>query len=250
MLTYLDESYGNGILLIGTLHLASNSARKYIHRELLKIKKKHNFKNKSGITKEIKYSLLTSYKRLEIAKDVIDIFNKTDKAFFRASVMQYSEIDIKNIRPKLQLDQNIKKAMLYTKSVEQLIKNTYKANNAKEGVLLMDNLVRCKGDNFDRLISKKLLETPNNYIKHFTYVDSKSELNHTIQVCDLLLGSIRCSLIPPRKGKYKKAFSKYVLKTLDLPNFNLKYWKGLRQGLAEIKHHKFAIRVYKVPYRY
>lgn len=81
-----------------------------------------------------------------------------------------------------------------------------------------------------------------------SYIDSKSESTHTIQICDLLLGSFRNSIIKT-KNKYKNSFGDYVVKKLNLEK-NLNAWKKLRQGEVEAKHPKFTVRVFNVPYRY
>lgn len=252
MLTFLDESYGKNILLVGTLHIPSKAEEKYFHQKLVKIKQKYKFCDYKGDFREIKYTKLTSPTRLKIAKEVIDLFKNSYSSFFRAVAIPYSEQDLKSMRKisnKGLLSVNIKQAMIYTKAVEQVIKNSYNPRGVNNGVLLMDDLVRCKGDDFNKIIRSKLASGKNPLLKHFSYVNSKSTSNHVIQICDLLLGSIRPSIFKS-KNRFKTDFSEYVKQSLNLPSFKLKYWRGLRQGESEAKHPKFAIRVYGVPYKY
>ena len=250
MLTFLDESYGQGILIIGTLHIPTESERTFLHKGLLKIKNDFKFLNKNGHVKEIKYSNLTSRKRFEIAKATFDLFNKSYKSFFRAGVIQYTENDLNKMHKlsNAPLPVKVKKAMLYTKIVELLIKNNYEPRKINNGVLLMDNLVRCKGDNFNAIITDKLINSKKPYLKHMSYIDSKEESTHVIQICDLLLGSLRSSFFKT-KNKYKNNFSLYVRNKLNLPS-TINYWRKLKQGRAEAKFPKFTVRVYGVPYKY
>jgi hypothetical protein len=257
MLTYLDESYAinkqkpkKEFLLIGALFLPSKSSQKHLQEGLRQIKLEHKFLTKSGKLKEIKYSELQSKRTLLIAKKAVDLFVDNAKAFFRVGIIEYAIQDLEKMK-KLSgkpAHNNIKRAMLYTKIVENLIKNNYTFYNIKNGVLLMDYLTRCNGDRFNQIIAKKLVNGENKFLKHFSYVDSKSEENQTIQICDLLLGAVRNNFFPTRI-KYKTEFKNYVNKKLSLPG--IEYWKQHHtQVRLEAKYSKLSVRFYRVPYQY
>lgn len=257
MLTYLDESYAinkqkqkREFLLIGALFLPSKSSKKYLQEGLKQIKIDCGFLTKSKQLREIKYSKIQSDETLLIAKKAIDLFVDNAKAFFRVGIIEYSTSDLGKMKKLsgLRLQKKVKKAMLYTKIVENLIKNSYSFYKIKNGVLLMDDLTRCNGDKFNKIIATKLLKGKNNFLKHFDYVDSKSEENQAIQICDLLLGAVRNSFFPT-KNKFKTGLKNYVNKQLSLPK--IEYWKQHhKQGLLEIKYQKLFVKFYKVPYQY
>ncbi len=112
----------------------------------------------------------------------------------------------------------------------------------------MDNLTRCKGDQFDKILKRKLIKNKNGVLSHIAYIDSKSQTNQSIQVCDLLLGAVRNNFFPT-KNKFKSEFRDYVNEKLALPE--KEYWKkDHKQGLLEAKYHKFFVKFYKVPYQF
>lgn len=207
MLTYLDESYSDDKLMVGALFIPSESEKNFLHKGLRKIKIDEKFIDKNGKLKEIKYSEIKSKKTLKISKKTIDLFVKSYQSFFRLGIISCTEKELNGMKGSL--DKNIRKAIIYTRNVVLLIKNNYVAKRINNGVLLMDNLTRCKGDHFDELINKKLIKD-SKLLKHITYVDSSSEANHTIQICDLLLGAWRNILIPCKKNRFKNEFGKYV----------------------------------------
>jgi hypothetical protein len=81
-----------------------------------------------------------------------------------------------------------------------------------------------------------------------SYIDSKAESTHVIQICDLLLGALRNSIFKT-KNRFKNNFGSYVRNELKLP-LNINNWRRLKQGQAEAKFPKFTVRVYGVPYKY
>ncbi|MBU0579212.1 DUF3800 domain-containing protein [Patescibacteria group bacterium] len=255
MLTYLDESYAQDkhkqSLLIGALFIPSKSNKKFLHQGLTNIKQKHHLIKPDNSLKEIKYSKINSAKTLLVAKATVDLFNLSYKSFFRAGIINYTKKDLlkmKKLSSGTPLKEKIKKAMLYTKIVTHLIQNNYDSQKTRNGVLLMDNLTRCNGDQFNAIIATKLLSGQNPYLKHCSMVDSQTETNQTIQICDLLLGACRNSLYPT-KSKYKTEFKDYVYKTLELPQANK--WKKIKsQGELEARYPKFSIKYYGVPYKY
>lgn len=257
MLTYLDESYATKnrkpkkeFLLIGALFLPSKSSQIHLQKGLIKIKSEANFFTPENKFKEIKYNKLLSDQTLELAKKAVDLFIENYKAFFRVGIIEYDRSDLKNMNrdSKSQINQNIKKAMLYTKIVEHLIKNNYDYQKIYDGTLLMDYLTRCRGDQFNEIIKRKLIHGKNKVLSNFSYIDSKSQTHQSIQICDLLLGAVRNSFFPT-KNKFKTEFRNYVYKQLSLPA--KEYWKkDHRQGLLEAKYHKFFVKFYKVPYQF
>jgi len=257
MLTYLDESYASKthkpkkeFLLIGALFLPNKSSQLHLQKGLIKIKSDANFFTPNSKFKEIKYNKLLSDQTLELAKKAVDLFIDNYRAFFRVGIIEYDKSDLRNMNRncKSQINKNIKKAMLYTKIVEHLIKNNYRYQKIYTGTLLMDYLTRCKGDQFNEIIKRKLIDSKNKVLSHFSYVDSKSETHQPIQICDLLLGAVRNNFFPTR-NKYKTKFRNYVNKRLVLPK--KEYWKkDHQQGLLEAKYHKFFVKFYKIPYQF
>lgn len=257
MLTYLDESYvikkrkpHKELLLIGALFLPTQSSKQHIQNGLKKIKIEHDFVTREGLLKEIKYSKLHSERAYEIALKAVDLFISNYRAFFRVGIIEYDSQDLAEMK-KLSgviVENKVKKAMLYTKIVENLIKNNYNYYGITSGVLLLDNLTRCNGDQFNSVIRKKLISGKKKYLRHFEYIDSAAEENQGLQVCDLLLGAIRNGFFPTR-DVFKTMFRKQVFSKLNLPE--VKYWKEKHnQGLLESKYPKLFVKFYNVPYRY
>ena len=250
MLSYLDESYGDNNLIIGCLFIPTRSERKYIHQGLKKIKLDFGYLSKDGSLKEIKYSKLENPNKLQIAKEAINLFKSTYDSFFRAAVVSYSKSDLNKMfrQSKKSVPDKIKRAVIYTKSVEYLIKQNYSKRGITKGILLMDNITRCDGDEFNKLIDCKLVKSTPPLIKHFSYVNSSRESNHTIQICDLLTGAIRNSISMPIKNTYKNQFTKYVKDSLAIPTYDISFWTSLKQGEAESKFPKFTIRKFGLPF--
>lgn len=257
MLTYLDESYASRVrrpkkefLLIGALFLPNKSSHLHLQRGLLKIKSEAKFFTKDGKFKEIKYNKLLSEESLEIAKKATDLFIDNHQAFFRVGIIEYNKTDLESMNrsSKSKVDKNIKKAMLYTKIVEHLIKNNYRYQKIFTGTLLMDYLTRCKGDQFNEILKRKLVNGKNKVLSSFSYIDSRSETHQPIQICDLLLGAVRNNFFPT-KNQYKTSFKNYINEKLNLPK--KEFWReDHRQGFLEAKYHKFFVKFYKVPYQF
>lgn len=247
MLVYFDESYGkNEWLFLGALFLPSEKPRRKLHQEFLELKKKNNFLDKRGNPKELKYSRITTSKKLYLAKEAIILFSRYDDVFFRACAMRYAKKELDMIGEQKGIPEKLKKAMIYTKATAQLIQNN--VGKAKNGVLLMDKRNRATGDRFDQLIRYRLGAGDPPIFRHISYVDSSKESNQTIQICDLLLGATYNEFYPTGKG-FKNEFREFVKKELKIPTFKKKYWGEKSQKEAEELHPKLTIRFWKNPYK-
>lgn len=245
MLIYLDESYQKSeCLFIGALFLPGIKTRKKLHKQFKQLKITEGFVTNDGKLKEIKYSKLTNQYKLSLAKKAVKLFATCDDVFFRACVIHYKEDQLEKLGKQKGVPIKIKRAMLYTKATIQLIRNNIK--EAKNSILLMDRLTRARGDRFDQIIRYKLGEGDNPVLRHISYVDSKQGENHTIQICDLLLGAVLNEHYPA--SSFKNAFREYVKKELGLPKLNSLEWKGKTQTKLEAHYPKFIIRFWKLPY--
>ena len=153
MLVYFDESYASKErLLLGALFIPSRSSQEFLHKGLVSIKKDANFVDSKGELKEIKYSKITTKKKLGIAKATVDLFFSTQDCYFRACVIPYSEKYLDRVGRQQGIPRKLKEAMLYTNSFIKLIKNNIP--EVRGAVLMMDDtfywfflLKVCKTDN-------------------------------------------------------------------------------------------------------
>ncbi len=249
MIVYLDESYASKEkLFLGALFLPTKNSRTWFHRSFIKLKRKFSYTLKSGETKEIKYNYIISKERLEIAKKTVDLFVKCEDAYFRACVVPYNQAELEKVGRQKGVPIKLKEAMLYTRSTYNLIHNTIP--EVRGASLMMDEITRARGDRFDDIIRDKLATGPAAIFTHIAYVSSKSERNHLIQVCDLLLGAILNENYPT-KSRFKNEFREYVKAKLGLQSLGAVYWnKMLTKKEADTKHPKYNIRYYGVPYKY
>ena len=114
----------------------------------------------------------------------------------------------------------------------------------------MDNITRARGDKFDVLIRQKLGKDGNSTFKHIGYVDSKSERNHTIQICDLLLGVITNEHFPTKskRSRVKNDLREFVKKELKLSSLKTQsYWNKSQKRIEKL-HPKYTIRFWKPSY--
>jgi hypothetical protein len=248
MLVYLDESYQQKEkLFLGTLFIPVKSEKKYLHKGLLDIKISNGFTTATGIPKEIKYNKVRQQKHLNIAKQAIKLFFESDSAFFRACVIPYDEEELKRVGRQRGIPIKLKEAMLYTKAVEQLIKNNI--SGVRRGVLLMDEITRARGDRFNEMIQAKLGSGSNPIFRHISYIKSHAPQNHTIQICDLLLGAVLNEHYPAQ-NQLKNEVREIVKQYLNTPTLKESYWKNKSQKWVEEKHPKFTIRYWGIPYQY
>lgn len=98
MLIYFDESYDNEhrYLILGALF---NPHPKYLHRELLEVKKRYKYLNKEGKALEIKYYNCTSKTREKMNCEAIDIFMKST-SYFRAIVIDQTLMNLNRFGKK------------------------------------------------------------------------------------------------------------------------------------------------------
>lgn len=223
MRIYFDESYDSNhtLLLIGAVFVIGDANAKQLKVEIDKIKKKYNYFNSSGKPLEIKYNKIASPRDLSVAKEVIDLFVRSDKTYFRCYVVGWNA---KNIQASGRKDQTteLKKAILYTTVAQKLL--YVGINGFKNCVLLYDTLVRCKGDKFEAIIEndfgysslKKKGRTGAPSIKIIRDVKSDLELNNTVQMSDLLIGCVLNQNRPASKRKNEARA--YLAKHLKLPN--------------------------------
>lgn len=247
MLIYLDESYNNeGYIFIGSLFLPIKSSRNKMHKEFSDIKQNYNYLDIKGHEKEIKYSLITSQKRLDLAKEAVKLFLKHTSAYFRAGALPFKKELLDKIGIQKGIPNKLKEAMLYTRCTVQLFKNNL--GEVKNATLLMDNLTRPHKDRFDEIIRMRFGEGENPIFKHISYIDSSQPTNHVIQICDLLLGAIYNENYPCNNNLFKNEFREFVKKELGISSLLPKYWKGMTAKQANSKHSKFSVRFWKFPY--
>jgi len=244
MLVYLDEAYkSNKTLFLGALFLPSKAPRIKLHRDFLELKKELDYVDSKGLSKEIKYNFVRNKAKLNLSTKAIKLFARTEDAFFRVCCIDYDEKKLNNHQKAT--PKKIREAIRYTKATILLMKNNLKTT--KNGVLLMDDLTRARGDRFDQLIQYRLGEGPNKKFNYIGYVDSKQESNHTIQIADLLLGSV-LNEHHPTQNPHKNSLCEYVKKELKIPILKGNYWKNKTQAKAEDLHPKFTVRYWKNPY--
>ena len=151
MLIYFDESYDNEhrYLILGALF---NPHQKFLHRELLKMKREYNFLDGRGKALEIKYSNCTTKQREEMNCRAIDIFMRST-SYFRAIVIDQTIMNLDYFGRKSD-DNKIKMARAYKKFAELLL--AHNTENIYNGVLLTDELNRCNGDRFIEIMKQEI----------------------------------------------------------------------------------------------
>lgn len=249
MLTYLDESYASKEkLLLGALFIPTKSSRAWLHQEFIALKNKANFLHPDGRLREIKYNKISDRGKLKIAQQSIDLFLNCPDCYFRSCIIPYSEEKLEKVGRQRGIPRKLKEAMLYTHSTIQLLNNNIP--EVRNAVLLMDEITRAKGDRFDEMVRQKLGVGTDAIFRHIGYVKSSDSINHTIQICDLLLGALLNENYPCKKGSLKNEFREYVKTRLGLPSLNEAYWKKLTKKNADAKHPKYNVRCFGVPYKF
>jgi hypothetical protein len=247
MLIYFDESYdlNHKYLLLGALF---NPHPRYLHRELTELKKKHGFLDKSGKCLEIKYNNCTTKNRLELAKGAVDIFMKST-SYFRGIVVEQSLVDLERFGNKSE-ENKIKMARAYKKFAEILIANNTK--NIFNGVLLTDELTRCKGDKFIEVMKlefcvqngKHCTDPSRPALKDIRDFDSSVETFQVNQINDILLGCILNNHFPTT-APYKNELRAYLLKCLGINSLLKDYWGNRTDKEREEHHPKYNIRYWQ-----
>lgn len=247
MLIYFDESYDNEhrYLILGALF---NPHPKFLHRELLEIKKRYNFLDKQGKALEIKYSNCTTSKREEINCKAIDIFMKST-SYFRAIVIDQTIMDL-NFFGKKSEDNKIKMARAYKKFAELLL--SHNTENIYNGVLLTDELNRCNGDRFIEIMKQDFCVVDGKHcndknkptLKEITDIKSHLEEYHVNQINDILIGSILNNLKPTIKN-YKNNVRMYLIKNLGVKNLLPESWNRYSKTFTEEYYPKYNIWYWK-----
>jgi len=246
MLTYFDECYdgAHSYLILGALF---NPSIKTIHKDFLHAKQDERYFKHDGSVREIKYNYCVNRKRLRVAKRAVDCFQNS-QSFFRAIVVDQSPQSGFNIdffgntyEPKA-----IKDARAYKKFTELLLKSNI--STITNGVLLTDNLTRCKGDAFLALITELFGTAGVGYssgrsepaFRHIQEVDTALEQYHVGQIGDILQGVILNELVPAQ-NPYKRKLRQYVEEQLGLPSLGRDYWQSLAKWEQDQKHYKYQI---------
>jgi hypothetical protein len=247
MLIYFDESYDNEhkYLLLGALF---NPHPGFLHREWLEAKRDYNFISKSGTSLELKYNNCTSKRRFEICCKAIDIFMKST-SYFRSIVINQEMLNLECFGRKDEMEK-IKMARAYKKFAELLL--SHNTEDVYNGVLLTDELKRCRGDKFVEIMKNDFCTKNGKHcnnlnrptLKHIMEIKSHVEEYHVNQINDILLGSILNNLIPTKK-EYKNNLRNYLIKQLGIKNLLPEFWNKYSKRYVEEYYSKFNIWYWK-----
>lgn len=247
MLIYFDESYDNEhrYLILGALF---NPHPKFLHKELLEMKKRNDFIGDDGKALEIKYSNCVTKKRERMNCEAIDIFIKST-SYFRAIVIDQYIMDLERFGKKSE-DKKIKIARAYKKFAELLL--SHNTENIYNGVLLTDELNRCNGDRFIEIMKQDFCIIGGKHcnsdykpaFKEITDIKSHIEDYHVNQINDILMGSILNNLKPTRK-EYKNNVRKYLVKKLGVKNLLKESWSNYSKSIVEECYPKYNIWYWK-----
>src|SRR3989339_628264 len=232
MLIYFDESYDteHRYLLLGALF---NPHPKYLHRELLDVKRKYNCLDRNGKALEIKYFNCTSKRNQEMNCKAIDIFMRST-SYFRAIV----------------IDQKLIMARAYKKFSELLL--SHNTENIYNGVLLTDELTRCNGDKFIEIMKQDFCTVGGKHcndnsrptLKDIRDIKSHIEDYQVNQINDILLGSILNNIYPTKK-EYKNNVRNYLIKCLGVKNLLPETWNIYSKNYVEKYYPKYNIWYWK-----
>jgi hypothetical protein len=247
MIIYFDESYDNDhrYLILGALF---NPHPKFLHRELLEMKRKYKFINNNGKALEIKYSNCNSLKRQAMNCEAIDIFMKST-SYFRAIVIDQSIMDLERFWNKNEPDK-IKMARAYKKFAELLL--SHNTENIYNGVLLTDELNRCNGDKFIEIMKQDFCRIDGKHcndkqkptLKEITDIKSHLQDYHVNQINDILMGSILNNLRPTTKD-YKNNVREHLIKCLAVTNLLPDSWNRYSKKVVEEYYPKYNIWYWK-----
>lgn len=243
MIIYLDESYSEGgeYFLLGALF---NPHSKFLHRKLGEIKRKYNFLKSDGTLAEIKYYNCKTKNRLDMCCEVIDAFFEST-SWFRCIVIEKQYFDLAKFGKPFE-DDKIKKARAYKKFAELLL--AHNTENIQGGVLLTDQMTRCKTDLFLQLMTDLFCKDGEGYSKEkerttlnrVEEVASDLEQYQVLQVCDLLMGCVLNNQMLP-KNEYKRQLREYLVKRLKVKDLLFTTWSQYSKRHCEEYHPKFNI---------
>ena len=247
MLIYFDESYDSDheYLILSALF---NPHPRFLHRKLSDLKRNNKYISQDGTLREIKYNYVTTRQKLLIAKGAIDIFFEST-SWFRCIVIEQALVDLNRFGMKKETDK-IKKARMYKKFAELLI--THNTENIYNGILLVDELKRCNGDEFIELMKQEFCmpfgkHSQNSDIptlKDVIEIKSHLEQYQVNQINDILMGCVLNNLKPTSK-KEKNQIRKYLIHKLGAKDLLRKTWERYSKGYAEAFHPKFNIWYWK-----
>ncbi|OGF36674.1 hypothetical protein A2531_03130 [Candidatus Falkowbacteria bacterium RIFOXYD2_FULL_34_120] len=247
MLIYFDESYDteHRYLLLGALF---NPHPKYLHRELLDVKRKYNCLDRNGKALEIKYFNCTSKRNQEMNCKAIDIFMRST-SYFRAIVIDQKLINLDRFGKKGEPDK-IKMARAYKKFSELLL--SHNTENIYNGVLLTDELTRCNGDKFIEIMKQDFCTVGGKHcndnsrptLKDIRDIKSHIEDYQVNQINDILLGSILNNIYPTKK-EYKNNVRNYLIKCLGVKNLLPETWNIYSKNYVEKYYPKYNIWYWK-----
>lgn len=243
MLIYFDESYDNDhdYLLLGALF---NPHPRYLHSEIGRIKRKNNFKDGNGVLKEIKYNDCTNAYRYKICTQTIDAFVKST-SWFRCIVIEESLVEL-DFFGRRNEPEELKKARAYKKFAELLL--GYNVRDIKNGVLLVDQLKRCRGDRFIEVMKEAFCVPGQNHsigcsiptLREILSVPSSLEQYQVLQVCDLMLGCVLNNL-KPTKNNFKNDIRRYLIKKIGVSGLDKKFWGQFSKKHVELYFPKFNV---------
>jgi len=243
MLIYFDESYDNEhrYLILGALF---NPHPKFLHRELLEMKRDCNYIGRDGKVLEIKYNNCTTKKRETMNCNAIDIFMKST-SYFRAIVIDQNIMDLDRFGRKSE-DKKIKMARAYKKFAELLL--SHNTENIYNGVLLTDELTRANGDKFIEIMKQDFCMINGKHcndghkptLKEITDIKSHLEEYHVNQINDILMGSILNNLKPTTK-EYKNNVRNHLIKTLEVKDLLQGSWSQYSKSRVEEYYPKYNI---------
>lgn len=243
MLIYFDESYDgeHRYLILGALF---NPHSKFLHRELLDIKRKYNYLDSNGKGLEIKYNNCISKTREELNCEAINIFMEST-SYFRAIVIDQTIMDLERFGKKSE-PEKIKMARAYKKFAELLL--AHNTENIYNGVLLTDELTRCSGDKFIEIMKQDFCVIEGKHcndrsqptLKEIREIKSHIEDYHVNQINDILMGSI-LNNIHPTKKEYKNNVRNYLIKKLGVKNLLPETWNTYSKTYVEKYHPKYNI---------
>ena len=247
MLIYFDESYDNEhrYLILGAFF---NPHPKYLHRELLNVKRDYKYLDKKGKALEIKYNNCISKKREEMNCKAIDIFMRST-SYFRAIVVDQTMMDLNRFGKKSEPDK-IKMARAYKKFSELLL--AHNTENIYNGILLTDELTRCNGDRFIEIMKQDFCIIDGKHcndrcqptLKDIRDFKSHIEDYHVNQINDILMGSILNNIKPTSK-EFKNNVRNYLIKSLGVKNLLPETWKTYSKNYVEKYHPKYNIWYWK-----
>lgn len=219
MIIYFDESYdGNHkYLILGALF---NPHPRFLHQGLIKIKKDNNFYDRtSGKPLELKYNNCINNSSFKVGCEAIDLFFKST-SYFRCVVIDQGILNLGYFGQKHEKD-SIKMARAYKKFAELLL--AHSTDHIYNGVLLTDELTRCKGDEFILLMQNDFCSPSGHYcdvpnkptLKHISDIKSHLENYHINQINDILIGCVLNNLVPTAK-EFKNNLRLHLIKKLEV----------------------------------